>query len=234
MMILLCTMFWMILSWVAVPVAAAVDLLPNLQALPAEDIHLETTSSGRTLLLFSATSWNNGTGPLELVAGAVDRRRRKQKVYQRVYAEDGSYRSRLAGSFVWHQQHNHFHFQNYARYILKPVTAGGAERTSIKTTFCVMDTTPVNTELPEAPQAPVYRTCRRSVQGMSVGWGDTYEYYLAGQEIDVTDLPDGIYELKIVVDPRNLLLESDGTDNTSWVRIRLRGDTVQVISTSEE
>lgn len=234
MTILLCAMLWIILSWVAVPGAATVELLPNLQALPADDIHLETTSTGRTLLRFSATSWNSGTGPLELVAGAVDRPRKKQKIYQRVYAEDGSYRDRLAGSFIWHDLHNHFHFQDYAHYILKPVLALGAERTATKTTFCVMDTTPVNTQLPEAPRAPVYSTCGRLIQGMSVGWGDTYESYLAGQEIDVTDLPDGVYELQIVVDRKNLLLESDDTDNTSWVQILLSGDIVQVIRTSEE
>jgi len=223
-----------LVSVLAVPAVAAVDLAPNLRAFPAEDLHLETTSTGRTLLRFATTSWNRGTGPLELIAGSVNKSKKKQKVYQRVYAEDGSYRDLLAGSFVWHQQHNHFHLEQYAHYILQPVGAPGASsRTSSKTTFCVMDTTPIDLSLPEAPQEPVYSTCESAVQGMSVGWGDTYPSGLAGQEIDVTDLPDGDYQLTIVVDPKNMLLESDETDNTGVVLIRLSGDTVHVLGTPE-
>jgi hypothetical protein len=223
-----------ILSCVAVS-ASAVDLRPNLKALQAADIRLVTTSTGSTLLRFSTTSWNSGTGPLELVAGSVDRSKKRQKVYQRIYADDGSYRNILAGFFVWHKQHNHFHFENYADYILEPVNAPGASsRTSSKTTFCVMDTTDVNLGLDGAPQAPFYSTCGRSVQGMSVGWGDTYKYYLSGQEIDVTDLPPGDYLLKIVVDPKNRLLESNDTDNTCVTSIRLSGDTVSVVSSAED
>ena len=223
-----------LLSGVAVPTSAATDLLPNLEALPAHDLRLQTTSDGRTLLRFSTTSWNSGAGPLELVAGSVNKSTKKQKVYQRVYAEDRSYRHLLAGSFVWHKQHSHFHFEQYAQYLLQPVEAPGASsRTSSKTTFCVMDTTPVDLSLPGAPQASAYSTCGRAVQGMSVGWGDTYLYYLAGQEFDVTDLPDGDYQLTIVVDPKNRLLESDETDNTSVVLIRLSGDTVHVLGTPE-
>ena len=56
---------------------------------------------------------------------------------------------------------------------------------------------------------------------MSVGWGDTYRYYLAGQAIDVTDLPDGDYQLTIEVDPKNRLLETDDADNTSTMLLRI-------------
>jgi hypothetical protein len=200
----------------AVRAVAAVELLPNLEALPAEDLCLQITLSGSTWLRFSTTSWNSGTGALELVAGKIDRKAKKQKVYQRIESSDGSSRDVLAGFFVWHQTHNHFHFEDYAHYRLQPVNAPGASaRTSTKTTFCIMDTTAMT---PLAGPAS-YTTCGKSVQGMSVGWGDTYGYYLDGQAIDVTGLPDGEYRLEIVVDPKDRLSEADEADNTSAVML---------------
>ena len=44
-----------------------------------------------------------------------------------------------------------------------------------------MDTTKIDARLPGAPRKSVYSTCYANVQGMSVGWGDTYGSYLAGQ-----------------------------------------------------
>lgn len=203
---------------------AAGDLLPNLEVWPADPLCLQTTLSGSTWLRFSTTSWNSGPGALELVAGKIDRRAKKQKVYQRIDSSDGSSRDILAGFFIWHQTHNHFHFEDYAHYILQPVNAPGASaRTSTKTTFCVMDTT----DIPPLDGAAFYTTCGKSVQGMSVGWGDTYGYYLDGQAIDVTGLPDGEYRLEIVVDPKNRLSEVDETDNTSAVTFYFSSSAVQ-------
>jgi hypothetical protein len=105
---------------------------------------------------------------------------------------------------------------------LKPVNAPGASsRQSAKTTFCVMDNTKVNTSLPGAPLDPVYSTCGSDMQGMSVGWGDTYNAGLAGQSFDVTDLPNGDYDIVIDIDPKSQLTESTRADNSSCLRVRL-------------
>jgi Lysyl oxidase len=85
-----------------------------------------------------------------------------------------------------------------------------------------MDTTKVNTSLPGAPSNAVYSSCGATLQGMSVGWGDTYGAHLSGQELDFTNNADGIYELKIEIDPRNLLVESNKDDNTSCVLLDIR------------
>jgi hypothetical protein len=212
--------------------SASRELIPNLRALPASELRLETTSDGTILLRFSATSWNAGEGPLELVAGEVDRGNGKQRVYQRIHSDDGSHRDVLAGSFEWHEAHDHFHFDDYALYTLQPASAPGAsERIGSKTTFCVMDTDRVNHRLPGAPKRPVYSTCGRDIQGMSVGWGDTYRYYLAGQEIDVTGLPAGEYNLTVIIDPKDRLIELDDSDNSATVRIALdpEAGTVSVV-----
>jgi hypothetical protein len=213
----------------------AVDLLPNLRPFPASHITLVPNffTSGSTLR-FDTSSWNNGTGPLELVAGAVDTGSGKQMVYQRVYLSDGTSFLHYAGSFVFHPEHDHFHFEDYALYTLQPVNApGGSLRTGSKTTFCVEDNLKVNLQLPGAPPQPVYATCGKLIQGMSIGWGDIYVSSLAGQELDFTGNPDGIYQLKIEVDPKKLLLESNENDNVSCVLLSITSpSTVKVLDSS--
>jgi hypothetical protein len=205
-------------------IASAQQLLPpNLKAMPAGNIYLvNDTAAGTTTLRFATTSWNSGTGPLQLEAGAVDTGSGKQQVYQRLFADDGSSVLHLAGWFEYHPAHQHFHFDDYALYTLQPVNApGGYQLTGSKTTFCVMDTTKVS-NLPGSPGSAVYSTCGSTIQGMSVGWGDTYGAHLAGQELDFTSNADGIYQLKIEIDPKDLLIESDNTDNASCVLIDIK------------
>lgn len=201
----------------------AVDLPPNLTALPASNVSLVSDASGNSTLRFSTTSWNSGTGALQLEAGPVDTGSGKQQVNQRIWLSDGTSFLHFAGYFEFHPDHNHFHFNDYALYTLQPVNApGGSERTGSKTTFCVMDTTKINAQLPGAPAQAVYSTCGRYIQGMSVGWGDTYGSHLPGQEIDFTDNPDGIYQLKIEIDPKKVLVEGNKNDNVSCVLLSIK------------
>lgn len=202
-----------------------VTMPPNLIPLPASNISLVTDGAGQTLLRLATTGWNAGTGPLELVAGEVvtGSDPPKQKVYQRVYVNGGAPVLSYAGSFTYHAGHNHIHFDDYATYSLQPVNApGGSERLGTKTTFCVMDTNKINGALPGAPSGAVYSTCGNQIQGISVGWGDTYGAHLAGQEIDFTDNADGVYRLRIELDPKKLIVESNENDNVSCVLLNIR------------
>jgi len=202
-------------------IAAGQELRPNLKALPPSDLSVVLNSdTGNPELRLTATSWNSGQGPLELVAGPAGQA--GQDVYQRVYTSSGGSTDYLAGTFVFHPAHNHFHFQEYALYTLRPVNAPGAsQRQSYKTSFCIMDTTKVDARLPAAAKKAVYATCNAVVQGMSVGWGDTYGSYLAGQAIDLTGNPDGQYELTVAFDPANRILETNDTDNTACVLLSI-------------
>jgi hypothetical protein len=204
--------------------AAQMALPPNLKPLPASNFSLITDATGDSTLRFSTTSWNKGTGQLQLEAGTVDTGSGKQKVNQRIFNNDGT-SSVFSNNewFEWHPTHNHFHFNDYAKYVLQPVDAsGGSERFGQKTTFCVMDTTPVNTSLPGAPASARYSSCGNQIQGMSVGWGDTYGAHLSGQEIDFTDNADGIYSLKIIIDPAGIIVESNKNDNESCVLLDIQ------------
>jgi hypothetical protein len=202
-------------------VGFAQELYPNLVPMPASQFSL-VSSNGHVLLRFAATSWNNGAGPLELVAGSATESL-GQNVFQRIYRTDGTYTEVLAGTFIWHPQHDHFHFGDFALYTLNAVGAGsGSEQSSAKTSFCVMDTTKVDLALSGAPRSAVYSACNKYVQGMSVGWGDTYGASLVGQSFDVTGLPEGDYDLTIISDPNNRLIEVDESDNMSCVRLHLK------------
>jgi hypothetical protein len=211
--------------------AAGQELRPNLRALPASDISVVSNAeTGNPEIRFSATSWNSGAGPMEIVAGETGSA--GQNVYQRVYTSTGSFNDYLAGTFVWHPEHHHFHFQEYALYTLTPIDAPGkSKREAYKTSFCVMDTGKVDARLPGAAKRPVYTTCVDVKQGMSVGWGDTYGANLAGQSIDLTGYDDGLYELTIEFDPSNRLLETNDNDNKACLllRIGIAARTVQTV-----
>ncbi|GAB3351967.1 lysyl oxidase family protein [Lysobacter tyrosinilyticus] len=214
--------------------AAQTALRPNLIALGAFNLTLATDSGSRSTLRFGTTTWNAGAGPLELAAGEVETGSGKLRVYQVVYQSTGSPVLYFAGAFEYHPAHDHMHFNDYALYTLQPVNApGGSERTGAKTTFCIMDSTPINLSLSRAPSSPFYSRCGRDLQGLSVGWGDTYGAELAGQEIDFTNDADGIYQLKIEVDPKKLLLETNENDNVSCVLLSIKKpSTVTVLDTS--
>lgn len=196
------------------------ELLPNITALPAFDISIRPNLIGEPELRFAVTTANLGEGPLEFHGGETGSG--KQNVYQRVYLEDGSYYDHLAGSFIWHPAHQHIHVEDYAEYVLQRIGApGSSSRTSAKTSFCVIDTDRIDHRLPGAPKKAVYATCESDIQGLSVGWGDTYGAHLPGQEINLADLPDADYTLTIVADPKGHLVETTTSDNTSCVLLRI-------------
>lgn len=210
------------------------DMPPNLSPLPAFDISLTTNLNGESRLRFATTTANLGLGPLQLVGGDIDTGSGKQRVNQEVFLSDGSSFLHNAGVFEYHAEHGHIHFENFAQYEFQPVNApGGSLLTGSKVTFCVIDTDLIDSRLPGAMSSPVYTACNSQVQGLSVGWGDTYGAHLPGQEIDVTGAPDGIYTLRIVSDPKNTLIETDETDNESCVLIQVvKPNTVNVLDSS--
>jgi len=214
--------------------AQVVELRPNLEPFQAFDLRIGTNfSTGGKEIRFSTRSWNKGAGPLELVAGETSSA--GQNVYQRVYSSDGSYQEYFAGTFVWHPSHNHFHFNDYALYSLDPINApGGSPKSGNKTTFCIMDTNKIDASLSGAPQQAVYSVCGTTVQGMSVGWADTYGYTLTGQSVDFTGNPSGDYCLTIQIDPKGRLFETDESDNlaSSLLRIDAERSTITVLDGS--
>ena len=65
---------------------------------------------------------------------------------------------------------------------------------------------------------------------ISVGWGDKYPWKFAYQWIDITGLPSGTYTLRYAVDLWRLFIESQESNNCSYVRLSISGSTVRVLS----
>jgi hypothetical protein len=65
------------------------------------------------------------------------------------------------------------------------------------------------------------------VNGISVGWADVYNWYLADQYIEVSGVPDGYYVLETLADPEDTIVELDDDDNASSVLIEICGNDVR-------
>ena len=162
--------------------------------------------------------------------GDINPNTKEGTAYQRVYNSDGSiFADYSVGRFYYHAQHDHYHFEDWGQYQLWTkaeydlfVSTGGNDGDfnflGSKTTSCVLDEEFIST-LPNSPVSGVYpyTGCVPNVQnklleGLSVGWGDTYDYYRFEQWIDLgqTTLADGDYVLRTLTDPTNKMYESAG------------------------
>lgn len=199
-------------------VAKSLELLPDLVPAPAEDLKIETNEKG-TFLRFSTIYYNQGRGPLELLADPATRGRREdlvRKVFQRIYKKDGSFRDKVSGTFLWHQEHLHYHFSDFIVYDLEAVSTEGTapdlSGVRTKSTFCIRDISRTNQVLEYRDTEARYRICGKEKQGISVGWGDSYFFNYPDQILNISDLPKGTYKLTFLVNPENLF-EEDRTDN---------------------
>lgn len=215
------------------------EILPDLLPLPLYDFRF-AQRNGRTILKFSATYWNAGNGPLIIASNMQAphehmhtseaehehnmRDTQEENVdhaehFQQIVRRDGTERRKIVGGFHWHNEHSHYHYDDFAHYIFQALDTGVAIPTRLeKATRCLWDTLAVDKTLPNAPQSGVFRSCKDAIrQGVSVGWGDEYDYTLADQYLDVHDLPTGIYKVDLVVDPFEKIIELRRDNNVSTV-----------------
>jgi hypothetical protein len=219
-------MFKKIALTLLITTPAFAHLLPDLRTAtyPLRQRSIQVLSDGTKLLRFSNGVANVGHGPVQLEGGVVDERG-KQKVWQRIFNQDGSSYTRLAGTFTMHPGHRHTHFDEFARYRLLKVVGrrgvGDVVAESAKVSFCLYDEYVYNSRLWRFSRRPVYRTCTGTIQGISVGWVDVYDKSLPGQHIDITDVPRGTYWLESTADPYNRIEELNEDNNTTRIKINI-------------
>lgn len=68
-----------------------------------------------------------------------------------------------------------------------------------------------------------------TTQRLSPGWGDVYDARTACQWIDVTDVPDGNYQLRVAIDVQGLVDQDDILPDSATFNIALRGDQVDLL-----
>lgn len=224
------------------------ELLPDLVTLQPKDLSIEM-NAGKKLLRFDNEVGNNHTGVLELFPQKIPKSgdsddcngdldpSNDRRVNQRIYQDkngDGVFKRGVdknsttveVGCMAYHPEHDHFHINDFANYELKNLS-GTVVAESTKVTFCIIDIHRTWPSLPGSPNGPHYNMCNRnSTQGLSIGWSDEYPSTLAGQYINVTSVTDGDYCLVSTANPNNNLIETNNTNNSSFIKITLDGTTV--------
>jgi hypothetical protein len=192
------------------------SLYPDLQTLPPSDLFFDKLSGGTYVLRFSNTVWNAGEGRLEIQGNPKPPKKKDQntvrQIYQNLYdAPVGGAQTshkQVASDAIYHAGHQHFHFADFASYLLLKQDATGVYQATAKkgskTSFCIMDTSYFRGGYNDQ-----YWACGGELQGLTPGWGDTYDYTLVDQWVVLGNQPlaDGEYGLQSTADPRDLLDE---------------------------
>src|SRR5688500_6149518 len=223
-------------SRVVGPTAGLPNVVPDVQNVstyrpfvPGPDP--DTFVEGELVLGFDRWVQNLGEAPLERLADDPDNPATVQQCTSWTFSHVCEDRHEV-GSYAWHEEHGHYHFQDFADYQLRRLgpdgwpdhADAGLLARSEKVSFCLVDSTLVET-LDPAP--PLFLTCGPDRQGVSPGWADIYDVGTPGQELPIEGLPDGRYGLVVTMDYPDRISESNDADNTLEVVVELSANGTQ-------
>ncbi|HET7417783.1 MAG TPA: lysyl oxidase family protein [Solirubrobacterales bacterium] len=208
-------------------------LCPNLRIGRPSELYLDRTSDGRALLRATSDVQSRGLGPMELRGRRNGSR--TMKTNQRIYRKGGghitvpseatlrfTYVGTYFGGSYW-KVHQLAHFDLIR--VRPDGSLGDVVRTSPKLNYCLRDLyrtragrrSPPSRHYPGCNQNP-FRD--RVALGTSVGWSDIYPAAYHQQWIDVSGLR-GCFAYRMTVDPTEVLFESNESDNSSQILVRL-------------
>ncbi|UJA20606.1 hypothetical protein HJD18_10575 [Thermoleophilia bacterium SCSIO 60948] len=205
--------------------------------------------TGRTKLELDNAIANKGAGPLEITASAEDGigpcAAGDYRSIQAVYSDSdgsGSYEPGVDvsepeaepfGCMSFHPKvgHQHWHVLNLTHYQLLSWRRGTEVAEVRKQGFCLLD----YGALPGQTSKPVYRGMEcggpgedkgdpplpPGVEGISIGFYDLYGRGLAGQSINITDVPAGRYCLSSTVDPNGVIAETNDANNARLTPVQI-------------
>lgn len=120
-------------------------------------------------------------------------------------------------AWEWHSCHQHYHsMDEFSHYDLLDAATGKKVAEGHKASFCLEDSTCDFGNLKRY-------ACTSHTQGLSPGCYDTYNADIDCQWIDITDVQPGNYILKVHVNPKYIVLESDFTNNVVRCNIHYTG-----------
>lgn len=206
-------------------------LLPDLIISAPTELFIEN-QAGRRQLRFNTTFINQGEGVFE-VRGDFDYERELTHATQHLFAANGDKLEKAVGTFVFHPDHDHWHIGEYVVFQLWAVTDHDQPTRLVASTdkmsFCIWDRDEHDLTLPNAPQERVYDLCENEIQGLSVGWADTYRANIEGQELDVTEIPDGRYLVRSEINPDRTMVESNYENNAVELLVELDDMSLRVV-----
>jgi hypothetical protein len=210
-----------------------VSALPDLVALPAWQIAVShPRKQTHDFLNFAATVWIGGNGPLD-VEGFRSHASPVMRAYQ-YFLRGGKVVGRVrAGTMGFDSQkgHNHWHFEQFARYALLNSAKSVAVR-SHKVGFCIAPSDAVDLLLRHAEWQPPFTglqgacgspTALWVAEQLPVGWGDAYIQSIAGQNFDITNVPNGTYYVEVIANPEKVLHETTMRNDISLRKVILGG-----------
>lgn len=215
-------------------------LFPNMRIVQPSELRVQVIDGVRWVR-FTSQLANTGEGPVEVRpndSGTCPKGKRHatQILYRDVNRNgrfDRDHDTRLArrsaGCMVFHPTHHHWHFESAARYTLWNPRTDRQVVSRPKTSFCLRDILRVPDAWHISKRYPkYYGACDRDTpQGISIGWSDRYSYDLPGQAVPLPRrLRNGVYCLRVTVDPPNQLHETDNGDNRAVKSFTLKGRTV--------
>ncbi len=223
--------------------AAGVIAYPDLQVMiPTSLISIGHPTSTTRELRFTHITWNGGAGPLE-IRPAYDPTTGTAQGYQRLYTYDTTGALApvqdvpIVDPMIWVPPADYkFPLSQFGLYAVAPDGSVGAPvAMSPKIQFCMAEDYLVG-GLPNTPTSVVYNPSNCSsptgTLGLSVGWGDQYDYTDFGENIDITSVPDGTYWLRAVANPYGYLLESSLANNATDTKLTISGDLVAILAQS--
>jgi hypothetical protein len=206
-------------------------LLPDLKTEAVSELIISTEGNKR-ILRFNTTVFNVGNGELRLI-GISDKKKQVTKVTQLILTKDKERKDIEVGSFVFHKDHKHWHVENFNQFQLWSLTKNNDLNKKLietkKMSFCLWDEQPIKSKLKNSPEERVFEgSCDTAVQGISVGWSDTYTASLPGQELDITELEDGKYAVRSIVNVDRKIKESNYDNNSVVAYVEIVGLAVGV------
>jgi hypothetical protein len=187
---------------------------------------------------------NYGDGPLEL--HTYPDQGSGTEMWQRVYSADGTVTQRPVGQSRFSSAHGHFHYLGFTVVSLHEIAPdGGLGKEVVRAVdkgICVVDvetdslqserTSPLSYTVPGTcdaathvdPKDPTYPGSSYFAMGISVGAADMYPWFLADQYIDVTNVHDGRYLIRVEIDSGRQLVEKTHDNNVSVACVNLHGE----------
>ncbi len=205
-------------------------LLPDIT--PGVPKHLNIHNQQSNEFLRFTNVWANvGEGALEFEEGPVQGE--TQGAFQNLYDHEDQFGippqsiwHQIVGQFIFHPTHNHWHIDDVGEFSVRVddngspgMVAPGAD--TLKIGFCIVDVFRYDDVKSSPSSEKIYWDCETELQGIQPGWADQYHQSVEGNEIDITEVPDGTYFLVHKWNPFSFFVDEDPFNNISWVKFDL-------------